>query len=119
MRLVPSRQFSIETPLAPQEVYEQLNEATEPLRAFRSPSPASSFLGEVGTSTFLLMHALGYRNSFAPQLRGSFSSGMSGSIIDVRLRLHPFVDVFVGIWLSGAAAFFVVLMGAAAFGASV
>jgi hypothetical protein len=93
MRLFPAERFVIDAPAAPDEVRERLSGAP--------------FTGTVGVNSFDLRPVLGYRNSFAPTVRGSFASGIAGTQIDVRLRIVPAVVVFMGVWLSLAGAFFI------------
>jgi hypothetical protein len=73
--------------------------------SFRKPE--ATFTGTVGANSFELRPVLGYRNSFVPAVRGSLASGITGTRVDVRLRMLPAVAIFMTVWLSLAAAFFI------------
>ena len=110
MPLLPSERFVLDAPAAPDEVRDRLLEAVAPRRRLSIRRPEKPFTGTVEAGSFELRPVLGYRNSFAPIARGSFSSGVAGTRIEVRMRMLPAVAVFMALWLSGAAAFFVVAL---------
>jgi hypothetical protein len=110
MRLLPSERFVLDAPAAPDEVRERLLSAVAPRRRLSIRKPELPFTGRVEADSFEVRPVLRYRNSFAPIARGSFASGLTGTRIEVRMRMHPAVAIFMAVWLSGAAAFFVVAL---------
>jgi hypothetical protein len=102
---LPSDRFVIDTSVGSEEVRERLQGAVAPRRSFRSRRLRRPFVGQVGSASFDLRPVLGYNNSFAPVVRGSFASRDSGTQIDVRLSLFRPVGAFMAVWLSGAALF--------------
>jgi hypothetical protein len=110
MFLLPSERFVIDAPAAPDEVRDRLLNAVAPRRRLSIRKPESPFTGTVEADSFELSPVLGYRNSFAPIARGSFASGVEGTRIEVRVRILPAVAIFMAIWLSLAAAFFLVAL---------
>lgn len=72
-----------------------------PESPFRPPPPSTlPLLGSVTGRTFILGRALEYRNSFAPQARGEIVPLANGARLDITLAMHPFVMVFMSMWLA-------------------
>jgi hypothetical protein len=107
MLVVPAARFVIDTEAAPDEVRDRLSSAVAQRAWMSFRRPEAPFTGTVGTNSFDLRPVLGYRNSFVPRVRGTFASGAVGTQIDVRLRMLPVVAMFMSVWLSLAAAFFI------------
>lgn len=107
MPFVPVARFVIDTDAAPDEVRARLSSSVAQRARMSFRRPEAPFTGTVGTNSFDLRPVLGYRNSFVPRVRGTFGSGAVGTRIDVRLRMLPAVAIFMFVWLSLAAAFFV------------
>jgi hypothetical protein len=110
MSLLPSERFVLDAPAAPDDVRDRLLNAVAPRRRLSIRKPQLPFTGTVEADSFEVRPVLRYRNSFAPIARGSFASGLTGTRIEVRMRMHPAVAIFMAVWLSGAAAFFVVAL---------
>jgi hypothetical protein len=64
------------------------------------PLERASFVGSVSTESFHLRRIIGYQNSFLPTIRGRIEQGVPGSVISIRMHIHPVVGVFMAIWLS-------------------
>jgi hypothetical protein len=110
---LPDKRFVIDAGVGPDEVRERLRAAVEPVRRFALRRPTLPFAGTVGPKSFELRPVLGYANSFAPLVQGSYATGVSGTRIDLRMRLLRPVAAFMGAWLT-VAAFLVVLASIAA-----
>jgi hypothetical protein len=110
MPLFPDERFVIDAQAAPDEVRDRLSSAVARGRRVSLRRPKAVFTGTVGTNSFQLRPVLGYRNSFVPVARGSFTSGSAGTRVDVRLRMLPAVAIFMAVWLSLATAFFLGLV---------
>jgi hypothetical protein len=110
MPLFPDERFVIDAQAAPDEVRDRLSSAVWSGRRVSLRRPEAVFTGTVGPNSFELRPVLGYRNSFVPIARGSFTSGSAGTRVDVRLRMFPVVAIFMAVWLSLAAAFFLVMV---------
>jgi len=108
MLLLPTERYVIDAPAAPDEVRERLLKAVAPYRGLSLRKPESPFTGTVEADSFELRPVLGYRNPFAPTARGSFATGVTGTRVEVRVRMLTAVAIFMAIWLSLAAAFLVV-----------
>jgi hypothetical protein len=110
MPLFLDERFVIDAQAAPEEVRDRLSSAVAPGRRVSLRKPEAVFTGTVGSNSFQLRPVLGYHNSFVPTARGSFASGSAGTRVDVRLRLLPAVAIFMVVWLSLAAAFFLAMV---------
>ena len=113
MPFLPDKRFVIDARVTPEEVRERLRAAVAPVRRFALRRPTLPFAGEVGPQTFELRPVLGYGNSFAPLVQGSYAMDVSGTRIDVRMRLLRPVAAFMGAWLA-VAGFLVVVASIAA-----
>jgi hypothetical protein len=112
MPFLPDKRFVIEAHDAPEVIRERLEAEVAARRlAFRRPD--RPFAGTVGVDSFEVRPVLGYGNSFAPLVHGSYRSGTAGTRIDIRMRLLRPVAAFMAAWLT-LAAFFVVLASIAA-----
>jgi hypothetical protein len=106
MRVLPYERFTMKSPLSVDEVVHRLRNGVAPM-TFSLRRPPQPFQGSVRGDTFVIHRVLGYRNSFRPEISGRIAPGRSGSAIEVTMTLHPVVAVFMGIWLTAAAAIFV------------
>ena len=113
MHFLPEKRFVIDARVAPDEVRERLRSAVAPVRRFALRRPALPFAGNVGQHSFEFRPVLGYGNSFAPLVQGSYATGVSGTRVDVRMRLLRPVAAFMAGWLA-LAAFLVVVAAIAA-----
>lgn len=104
MPLLPFQRLEIHSPLPAEEAAERLAAQVEPLRWFRFKHGTCAFEGSVDGSEFRIRRVIGYRNSFLPQIRGTISPTATGSRIDCRLSLHPFVIAFMVIWFGAVIA---------------
>jgi hypothetical protein len=111
---LPDKRFVIDADAAPEEVRERLQESVAPLRRFAIRRPSLPFAGRVDGESFELRPVLGYGSSFSPLVQGTYSSGVSGTRIDVRMRLLRPVAAFMAAWLSFAAVLVAVASVAAA-----
>jgi len=95
----------LQTNLAADECLRRINAAIDRERltlfSFSGFAGSKPILGRICGNTFRLQKRRLYRNSFAPFLYGQVRSSVSGSLIELRFRMHPFVMVFMCIWFSG------------------
>ena len=103
MPFLPDKRFVLEADVAPGEVRDRLQAAVAPVRRFAVRRPTLPFAGTVGHGSFEVRPVLGYGNSFAPLVQGSFFSDRSGTRIDLRMRLLRPVAAFMAAWLTLAA----------------
>jgi hypothetical protein len=68
--ILPSRTFTIETPLAPAEALAQLRNGVEPRHWFRFSRAHRPFEGVVTNDAFTVQRIMHYRNGFLPRVVG-------------------------------------------------
>ncbi len=93
MNFWPYHSFEIETPLSVNEIVAALNSDTEPFKWPRWPFLAPehhTFQGVVSMEGFKIYRIPDYRNSFLPIMHGSYREGQHGTVVSVRMKLHPF-----------------------------
>jgi hypothetical protein len=101
VRLLPYREFSIETALPPAEVRARLRDAVEPKKWTRWRSgDHKPFEGQVRDSGFELERIITYRNSFLPCVRGTITPSTRGTRLAGTMRLHGLVVAFMIFWLA-------------------
>ena len=104
MPLLPYKSYELVSDKTPSEIEAAMRSAVEPRRSFGSGPGTRPFEGEVGDRTFDVQRAIGYKNSFLPQVHGDIVAVPGGSRIAVRMRLRLFILVFMIIWMGGLGA---------------
>src|ERR1700752_528959 len=101
MPLLPHKSYELVSDKTPSEIEAAMRSAVAPRRSFGSGAATRPFEGEVGDRTFDVQRAIGYRNSFLPQVRGEIMAAPGGSRISVRMRLRLVLLVFLIMWIGG------------------
>jgi hypothetical protein len=104
MPLLPYKNYELVSDQTPSEVEAAMRSVVAPRRTFRFAAAPRAFEGEVGDRTFDVQRAIGYRNSFLPQIRGDIMAAAGGSRIVVRMRLRLAILVVMIIWMGGVGA---------------
>jgi hypothetical protein len=106
---MPYLKFSLQTPLSIEEAAARITVITRASDGFwdtlryrfgRSTNPNIKFIGEASSTYFKIRRDITYRNSFLPIIHGEFHKTIRGSEISILMFLHPFVLVFMLIWLT-------------------
>jgi len=108
MLLLPLEKFCIDTLLTPTEVQEKMDSVVGRKEGFSfttvfSKSSYKYFSGSVVKGQFEIKRVINYRNSFFPVINGNVEAIPDGSIVDIKMGLHPFVAVFMCLWFGGVA----------------
>lgn len=108
MLLLPYQNIIYSTRLTREELLERLNGAVEPkgglnLNVFKKQKNRKEYEGNVGRDEFNIQRVINYRNSFLPQIKGTFQRGRMGSEVHVKMRLNIFVLIFISLWMGGVA----------------
>ncbi|WP_233258241.1 hypothetical protein [[Phormidium] sp. ETS-05] len=101
--IFPFERFTITTALPPDIVREKLISVVEPpSRNIRwgMTKPDKPYQGKISESYFEISRIINYRNSFIPVIKGRIYPDGTGSKIHIEMTMHPFVMVFMAIWLS-------------------
>lgn len=108
MKFFPFENIIYRTRLEPDEIQQRLNDIIEPKESFRLRGIFGSidhlpYEGIVFGNSFNIIRIIGYLNSnfFLPRISGVIEKEIDGSKIQVKMRLHHFVMVFMIIWLGG------------------
>ncbi|RZJ44705.1 MAG: hypothetical protein EOO19_11700 [Chryseobacterium sp.] len=56
--------------------------------------------GFIIENSFEINRIINYRNSFLPHITGSIRGGISGTQIEIKMRLHWFIIIFIIFWCS-------------------
>jgi hypothetical protein len=100
--MFPSQRFTITTYLSPDDVQKKLIAVVEPppqgiqFQWKRSEKP---YRGQIGEHSFKISRIISYRNSFLPQIEGRIQAHGRGSQIDIEMKLHIAVIIFMCFWL--------------------
>jgi hypothetical protein len=109
MKLLPYDKLCIVTSFSPAEVQDRLQLEVKEQEGFSfknlfSTSSDKYFSGYVTNGNFEFKRIITYRNSFLPIIKGQIRSWPNGTIVYVKMGLHPAVAVFMCIWLGGVGA---------------
>lgn len=96
---MPLRQFEIATTASFIEVQRRVAAIVRPRRSFiehfKRSSSSAPFEGGVEQGTFRMSRVIRGRNSFLPQIRGEIRPSEIGSVVQVRMTLHPLAAIFL------------------------
>lgn len=101
--MFPTQRFTITTYLNPEEVQKKLIEVVDPpLTGFQFQRKRSdkSYRGQIGEHSFKIAKIIYHRNSFLPQIEGRIKAHGRGSQIEIEMKLHTAVIIFMCVWLS-------------------
>ncbi|MCT7970878.1 hypothetical protein [Laspinema olomoucense] len=90
------------TYLSPHEVQEKLIAVVEPPPQWvpvRWKRPEKPYQGQIGEHSFKISRIISYRNSFLPQIEGRIHAQAKGSKIEIQMKLHRAVLIFMCVWL--------------------
>jgi len=102
MLLLPYENFFITSDLSKGEILERLKtliytENTFGIKFFNS-SPNRSYTGEIDGSKFIIKRVIRNTNSFLPRISGKIERNKPGSDINIIMRLHNSVIIFMLLW---------------------
>ncbi len=102
VRLLPYHRFEITSPMKREDAFAAIAAHVEAVKWFRFGWPSQSndnrFEGEVAVDGFSIRRVMGYRNSFAPTVRGEIQSVGAMSRVIVTMRPFIAVLVFCAVW---------------------
>ncbi len=95
-----------------------MSDSVEPrrIRFFTMFSKTKPYQGTVNMEYFNISRIIGYRNSFLPYITGRVEPLQTGSEITVIMTLHPFVMLFMAVWLGFTGLMSLLLLPALLFG---
>jgi hypothetical protein len=103
MKLLPQKEIIYKSPLSVEEAIERITLAVIPTRSLEYRLPANMakrrYSGDVYGAVFKIQRAIGYRNSFLPQITGNIKEDGTGSVIQVTMQMHSFVKIFLLLYM--------------------
>lgn len=106
--LLPYLEGSIKSEKSPEEIARILKSITDSQKSLLRRDTKAEFTGEVTPAGFKVVSNINYRNSFLPVIEGRVRTEEDASLIEIKMRLHPLVRVFLLFWF-GMVSFFVLL----------
>ncbi len=113
MSFLPYENLVYTSDLTENELKERINQNIEPVKTFRlgfkgkNKKPYEGFLNG---NNFNINRITDYRNSFLPQINGEISQANGVTQINIKMRLHILVYIFLTIWCGGIGLVFVALL---------
>jgi len=99
--LVPFEKYSLITSISPEEVHDRLAASVDTSKSlFHASRGNKSYYGQVSQFSFKIQRKITYRNSFLPVVKGQVSSFAGQTRIDIQMRPHVAVSVFMLVWLT-------------------
>jgi len=102
VKFLPIENIVYKTKLKEDEIIERLSDFIEPRKTFRfrifGSDSMKSYEGQITGQTFDIKRIIGYRNSFLPRINGTIKRDYDGTAIEVKMRLHIFVIIFLCVW---------------------
>ena len=104
MNLLPSEHIVYQSNLDSEAIRNRLSENVEPRKSYRKRGIFNSkahkaFEGSIEGKSFNISPIIDYKNSFLPRISGHIEAAGNGTHIDVKMQLHPFVLVFMFVWV--------------------
>lgn len=100
---LPYHRFEITSSMKRQDAVQALAAHVEPVKWFRFgwPNKANDkrFEGVVSGDSFEIQRVMGYRNSFAPAVRGEVKSAGAMTQIVITMRPMLIALIFIGVWI--------------------
>lgn len=102
LKLFPYETWVLEIPQPVETVRARLEAKVEPPRVWRSGFQRhhQPYEGIIREQDFTLRRIIHYRNSFLPQIRGTWEPSSEGTKIKLTFTLHPLVLVFLILWFT-------------------
>jgi hypothetical protein len=100
---VPYKNIIFESALSYNEIINRIQNRIEPKRSLfsrlRKNNGNHMYEGELFENEFKINRIILYRNSFLPIIYGTIISESNKTIINVKMKLHIIVKIFMGLWL--------------------
>lgn len=105
IHILPQLEYRIDSAKSPEDIYAILNSVTVPRGELFCDSRDAEFTGEVNPSDFKIVREVTGRiyleNDFRPVIQGKIRVERGQTVIDIKMRLHLFVQIFLTVWFGG------------------
>ncbi|MBN1467581.1 MAG: hypothetical protein JXM74_08600 [Fusobacteriaceae bacterium] len=102
MKILPYEKYSLKCNCRREKIVEILQKNTDVNRPFIKFKDSKKFWGKVELDSFKIERQISYRNNFLPVIIGRMIENEEKTIIEIKMRMHILVEIFVIIWLSFA-----------------
>ena len=107
IHIFPRLEYSIDSTKSPEDINTILNSVTAPKKmvfSYLSYPDNIEFIGEVNPSGFKIVSKPKplVKNSFIPVIVGTIRTERRQTVIDIKMRLYLFLQIFLTIWFGGA-----------------
>ena len=107
IHILPRLEYSIDSTKSLEDINTILNSVTAPKKmvfSYLSYPDNIEFIGEVNPSGFKIVSKPKpyVRDSFTPVILGTIRAAKGLTVIDIKMRLYLFVQIFLTIWFGGA-----------------
>lgn len=102
MKILPYEKYSLKCNCNREKIVEILQKNTDVKRPFIKFKDSKKFWGKVKLDSFKIERQISYRNSFLPIIKGKIIENEEKTIIEIKMRMHILVEIFMIIWLSFA-----------------
>ena len=99
---IPFENLIYDSYLTERELLHRLSQFIVPKKYFRFNDFENNnkrYEGYVSANIFEINRILNYRNSFMPFIKGEIKDNNGRARINVKMRIHPMVMVFMSLWL--------------------
>lgn len=96
IHLLPYLEEQINSKKTPEVIYMILQSITGSVKGALSVN--AEFIGQVHPFDFRIVPNFKYKNSFLPIITGKITESDEGSTIDIVLRMHIFIRIFLTLW---------------------
>ncbi len=95
----PTSHFTIQSPLTLATAVERMRQVAQPRPVGKQKIRARPYEGEVSNQSFRVNRAIGYSHTWLPVVNGTLIGHPAGTTIDVKMSVHPSLQILSGIWL--------------------
>jgi len=101
VKIIPTYECDLESRKKPDDVAIALRWVTEEPKMFNLYSWHREFTGLIESRHFRISQNIDFRNLYQPFIEGSVEEIESGSLIHIKMEMHPFISIFT-IFLMGS-----------------
>lgn len=116
-KLLPFENLILTTKLSVAEVTKRLTDNIEIQKTSKfftlNNHSSKLYRGTILNNNFKISRIINYRNSFLPIISGSIYSAIGKTEVEIKMRLHQFVFIFILIWFSAVGLVCLVILFAA------
>lgn len=113
MSFLPYENIIYESNLTESDLRDRISQNIESKKSFRvgfGNKNTKPYEGYINGNIFEINRIVSYRNSFLPQIKGVISQANGATRINVKMRMHIFIYIFLTIWCGGVGLAFIAML---------